>query len=133
MNEEGKDNTYLINDSKTSNRKRVHRKKSTSIEKLRRQSGSPPMPAAAPLQLDIDVSAHNQDHPTKVNGSLKSENLQKQIKSKNETPTKNDTETSTCNVCCRSDAICVNMQQSHNTVLAVSEITRLPVSNVKWF
>ena len=130
MNEEGKDNTYLINVSKTSNRKRVHRKKLNSKEKLRRQSGSPPMPAAVPLQLDIDVSAHNQDHP-KVNGSLKSENLQKQIKSKNETPTKNDTtESSTCNVCCRSDAICVNMQQSHNTVLAVSEITRLPVSNV---
>lgn len=137
MNEEDTLGPSVVND---------HQQPSTAFKclkrnliQLRRQQRSPipqtltSMPT--PLQVDTNETNTTTDQKQQLNVSFNNKNDTKakhflEIK-QNVSPEKIVMpDSSVCNMCCRKDDVCVNLQHNHATVLTVSDITRLPVSNV---
>lgn len=137
MNEDHKPQFFAENIIQASTSKSTGKKESLTKKQQKQQQQQqrqlirpPPMPV---LKVDteenvkkLDISAFQlQNGHMETNSSIGLTNKMKN----NETSEAAETNhLSLCNMCNRSDDVCVNVQNNHGIVLMVSEMTRLPVS-----
>ncbi|KNC21715.1 hypothetical protein FF38_09336 [Lucilia cuprina] len=102
------------------------------IRLLRRSRSSATSMPAAPLQVDTNNESGPEQQQL-LNAAFKHHDTKTVQATKNNVSGKTDVPptTTVCNMCCRKDEVCVNLQNSHATVLTVSDITRLPSWDIR--
>ncbi|XP_065369517.1 zinc finger protein Xfin [Calliphora vicina] len=127
MNEDDKISASVVNEPQQPSGINTCRKR--NLLQLLRQSGTPATSMPTPLQVDTDEAGPQQQQL--LNLSFKRDANTSKINAGKRNASPDNTEKSMCNMCCRKDEVCANLQHNHATVLTVSDITRLPSWDIR--